>query len=60
MFRLLKIGLGSTVLMASAAYAMTCPADNGSMYFTGNVQVVNGTLLKEYRCAILMSAMGRE
>jgi hypothetical protein len=50
MFRMLKIGLGSTVLIASSAYAMNCPVDRSSMYFTGNVQIMSGVLMKEYRC----------
>ncbi len=48
----LKVAIIAAAFLSVPAYAAeTCPVDRGAMYFTGNTKVVNGTLLKEYRCA---------
>lgn len=51
MFKAIKAGIVSSILIGTAAWAFaSCPIDGSSMYFTGNTQVVDGVLLKEYRC----------
>lgn len=60
MIKILRAGF-ATIVLSSAAYAagVTCPADRLSMHFTGNTQVVSGTLPKEYRCAQGYTAWSR-
>lgn len=36
--------------VATVALAVTCAADNSTMYATGSTKVVNGKLFYEYKC----------
>ena len=44
------LGLAGAVIAAAAYAAVSCPIDNGGMYFTGSTKTVGGKLLKEYKC----------
>jgi hypothetical protein len=47
-FRLIFSAL--LLVIASAAYAASCPVDGNSGIFTGSTQTVDGVLMKQYRC----------